>query len=66
MGYKTCRVLNSSLDATVCAEDCDRLEKEDFATNCKDKGGLYNRVFQKTLKKRNNNKPPHIRMGVIV
>ena len=41
MGYKTCHALNSSLDATVCAEDCDRLEKEDFATNCKDKGGLY-------------------------
>ena len=41
MGYKTCRVLNSSLDATVCAEDCDRLKKEDFATKCKYKGGLY-------------------------
>ena len=41
MGYKTCHVLNSSLDATVCAKDCDFLEKQDFATNCKDKGGLY-------------------------
>ena len=41
MGYKTCHVLNSSLDATVCAKDCDHLKKEDFATKCKDKGGLY-------------------------
>ena len=41
MGYKTCHVLNSSLDATVCAKDCDRLKKEDFATNCGDEGGLY-------------------------
>ena len=41
MGYKTCHALNSSLDATVCAKDCDRLKKEDFATNCGDEGGLY-------------------------
>ena len=41
MGYKACHVLNSSLNATVCAKDCDRLKKEDFATKCKDKGGLY-------------------------
>ena len=41
MGYKTCRVLNSSLDATVCAKDCDRLKEQDFATKCRDKGGLY-------------------------
>ena len=42
MGYKTCHILNSSLDATLCAEDCDRLKKEDFATDCKDnKRGLY-------------------------
>ena len=41
MGYKTCHVLNSSLDATVCAKDCDHLKKQEFATNCKDKGGLY-------------------------
>ena len=41
MGYKTCHILNSSLDATVCAEDCDHLKKQEFATNCKDKGGLY-------------------------
>ena len=66
MGYKTCHVLNSSLDATVCAKDCDHLKKQDFAKNCKDKGGLYNRVFQKTLKKRNDNNPPRISMGVIV
>ena len=41
MGYKTCHVLNSSLDATVCAKDCDSLKKQDFATNCKAQGGLY-------------------------
>ena len=41
MGYKPCHVLNSSLDATVCAKDCDQLKKQDFATKCKDKGGLY-------------------------
>ena len=41
MGYKTCHVLNSSLDATVCAKDCDRLKKEKFATECRDSGGLY-------------------------
>ena len=41
MGYKTCHVLNSSLDATVCAKDCDSLKKQDFATTCKAKGGLY-------------------------
>ena len=41
MGYKTCHVLNSSLDATVCAKDCDRLKKEDFAKQCNNRGGLY-------------------------
>ena len=28
MGYKTCHILNSSLDATPCAEDCDRLKNQ--------------------------------------
>ena len=41
MGYKTCHALNSSLDATVCAKDCDRLKKHYFAQECKAKGGLY-------------------------
>ena len=41
MGYKTCHRLNSSLDATVCAKDCDRLKKQKFATECTDSGGLY-------------------------
>ena len=41
MGYKTCHVLNSSLDSTVCAKDCDRLKKHKFAKDCKDRGGLY-------------------------
>ena len=41
MGYKTCHVLNSSLDATVCANDCDRQEKQTFAKDCKKRGGLF-------------------------
>ena len=41
MGYKTCHVLNSSLDATICAKDCDRLTKHKFAKDCEVKGGLY-------------------------
>ena len=41
MGYKRCHVLNSSLDATVCAKDCDRFKKQDFAKKCKETGGLY-------------------------
>ena len=27
MGYKTCHILNSSLDATPCARDCERFKK---------------------------------------
>ena len=41
MGYKTCHALNSSLDATVCAKDCDHFKKQDFAKKCKETGGLY-------------------------
>ena len=41
MGYQTCHILNSSLDASICAKDCERLEKQMFATDCKVKGGLY-------------------------
>ena len=56
MGYKTCHHLNSSLDSTVCAKDCDRQKKGKFAAECKvsisltflfwfwfskDKGGLW-------------------------
>ena len=41
MGYKTCHVLNSSLDATVCAKDCDHMKKHYFAQECKAKGGMY-------------------------
>ena len=41
MGYKTCHALNSSLDSTVCAKDCERLKKHKFAKDCKDRGGLY-------------------------
>ena len=41
MGYQTCHKLNSSLDASICAKDCERLEKQKFAKKCKDKGGLF-------------------------
>ena len=41
MGYQTCHELKSSLDASICAKDCERLKKEKFAKNCKNKGGLY-------------------------
>jgi hypothetical protein len=40
MGYKTCHHLNS-LDASQCADDCKKLEKEQFAKTCKSKGGLF-------------------------
>ena len=35
MGYKTCHNLNSSLDSTVCAKDCDRQKKGKFFEECK-------------------------------
>ena len=41
MGYKTCHALNTSLDASICAKDCERLEKHKFAKDCKHRGGLY-------------------------
>ena len=40
LGYETCHHLES-LDATVCANDCKKLEKSDFASNCTSKGGLF-------------------------
>jgi hypothetical protein len=41
MGYNTCHQLHSSLDASVCAQDCARLEGEPFAADCRAKGGLF-------------------------
>ena len=41
MGYQTCHILNSSLDATICAKDCDRLARHKFAKECQARGGLY-------------------------
>ena len=41
MGYCSCHHLNTSLDATVCAEDCKEAEKQKFAKNCEKKGGLF-------------------------
>ena len=40
-GYKTCHYLGSSLNASNCADDCNKLEKEDFAKDCELKGGLF-------------------------
>ena len=40
LGYKTCHHLDS-LDATKCAEDCESLEKGEFAKNCTSNGGLF-------------------------
>jgi len=41
LGYKSCHPLNSSLDASICAEDCKKLEKKKFAQNCTNSGGLF-------------------------
>ena len=41
MGYKTCHMLKNSLDASICAKDCERLEKEKFAKSCKKAGGFF-------------------------
>ena len=41
MGYKTCHILKNSLDASICAKDCERLENQKFAKNCKKAGGLF-------------------------
>ena len=40
MGYKTCHILNNSLDASVCADDCKKWEKQKFAKKCAKDGGL--------------------------
>ena len=41
MGYKTCHLLNTSLDATACAEDCRKFEKQSFAKDCHKQGGFF-------------------------
>ena len=41
MGYKTCHVLKNSLDASVCAKDCESMKKQKFAKDCKKNGGLF-------------------------
>ena len=38
--YDTCHVI-TNYDATICAEDCKRLEREDFARECAGNGGLF-------------------------
>ncbi|XP_023335739.1 uncharacterized protein LOC111707000 isoform X2 [Eurytemora carolleeae] len=40
-GYSSCHALNSSLDASICQEDCKNLEKSDFGKQCKKDGGFF-------------------------
>ena len=39
-GYKSCHPIDD-VDATKCAEDCEKFEKDKFAKNCTDNGGLF-------------------------
>ena len=39
-GYNSCHHLDS-LDASICAKDCEKLEKGQFAKNCASNGGLF-------------------------
>ena len=40
LGYDTCHKIKE-YDVKVCHDDCEKLKKEEFATECKEKGGLY-------------------------
>ena len=40
VGYKSCYHIDS-LDASKCAEDCKKLESEEFGKNCSESGGLF-------------------------
>ena len=40
LNYDTCHAISNN-DATKCAEDCKRLEREDFAKDCGKNGGLF-------------------------
>ena len=40
LGYSSCHHL-TSLDASVCAKDCKKLENEKFAQKCRSNGGLF-------------------------
>ena len=40
LNYDTCHAIRD-YDATKCAEDCKQLEREDFAKECTDNGGLF-------------------------
>ena len=39
-GWKTCHHLDF-LDSGKCADDCQRMEEEEFAKNCTSGGGLF-------------------------
>ena len=41
LGYQECHHLGSSLDASVCAMDCEMMKDETFARNCHKAGGLF-------------------------
>ena len=40
VGYKTCHHIDS-LDSTICANDCNNFEQDEFAKNCTKNEGLF-------------------------
>ncbi|XP_023324173.1 uncharacterized protein LOC111698145 isoform X2 [Eurytemora carolleeae] len=40
-GYESCHSLNSSLDASICQQDCTKYEESDFAKKCKKDEGYF-------------------------
>ena len=57
LNYDSCHVI-TDYDATKCAEDCKRLEREDFAKECAKNGGLFKcciRLFLYSRKTTGNN-----------
>ena len=40
-GYSSCHPLDTSLDTSSCAKDCEELSEQDFAKNCTAKGGFF-------------------------
>ncbi|XP_023345922.1 uncharacterized protein LOC111714920 [Eurytemora carolleeae] len=40
-GYASCHSLNSSLDASICQQDCTKYEESDFAKKCKNDEGYF-------------------------
>ena len=40
LNYDSCHAI-SNYDASKCAKDCEKLEKDEFARNCLKNGGLF-------------------------